>query len=844
MKELSELPIFKSFGEIRNALQDVINLVIKSPTGSGKSLGLPLLLLRENLIDGLIIVVQPRRIAARFLAKKAADLTHSKVGDLIGYQVRFENKTSNDTKLVYVTDGVLFRKILSDRFLSRVGMVIFDEFHERSLQMDISLALLKDLQKKQRPSLRLIITSATLQSQNLNKYLGNSHIIELEARNYPVEILYRKCERSESIWKKISLEIKRHINKYDGHILVFVSGAYEITKVIYQINSEGWSKGFKVCALHGEMRLDDQEEVIKQNDKRKIIVSTNIAETSLTIEGIQVVIDTGLAKKSAFDPVRGVNILIPQKISKSSADQRAGRAGRTGPGFCIRLWSKNDHDCRDDFEPSAVARLDISEIYLNLCAIGEDPQSIPWFEAPPENSLIRARRMMVKSGALNSDGEITEKGEQIVKFPINPRLGMALLTAKELGCLPAFALLLALTEDRSPIIYKDFKRDLISANQFKTSNNGNYSELDSDLKLLLSVWAYAKEESFSIDRCKYVGIHAIRCQEAEKLALRFCTIAKQENCSFEFPDMHDLSKVMLIAFSDQIAYLKSRGTKIYLSSSGAKLHLSKRSEVKEAKWVIPLKIVEKPIKGIVNLEMEFVTGIDEKMITDVFQASLEKKSEVILNPENRKVIRRNFNQFGEIKFNIKESESVSEQDISVAYTNELISENLTLKKWDSKVNSFLNRIEFINQNYPDYGLSPFDKGARDQLFSEVCSGAKSWKEIKNKEVLPVLMNLYSEEELELLQQAAPTEIFLSKNKRAYRIVYNSTKALVRVKIQDLYDVHNHPRISFNNHLLTLEILAPNDRCVQITDNLNEFWTGSYTQIKKELSGRYPKHEWR
>ena len=308
--------------------------------------------------------------------------------------------------------------------------------------------------------------------------------------------------------------------------------------------------------------------------------------------------------------------------------------------------------------------------------------------------------------------------------------------------------------------------------------------------------------------------------------------------------MHDLSKVMLIAFSDQIAYLKSRGTKIYLSSSGAKLHLNKRSEVKDAKWVIPLKIVEKPIKGIVNLEMELVTGIDEKMITDVFQDSLEKKSEVILNPETRKVIRRNFNQFGEIKFNIKESESVSEQDISVAYTNELISENLTLKKWDSNVDSFLNRIEFINQNYPDYGLSPFDKETRDQLFKEVCSGAKSWKEIKNKEVLPVLMNLYSKEELELLQQAAPKEIFLSNNKRAYRIVYNCTKALVRVKIQDLYDVHNHPRISFNNHLLTLEILAPNDRCVQITENLNEFWTGSYIQIKKELSGRYPKHEWR
>ena len=283
MNDIEGLPIFKGFNEIKSALNDSVNLTLKSPTGSGKSIGLPLLLLNENFINGQILVVQQRRIAARFLAQRVAQITKTQVGDIIGYQVRFDDKTSVNTKIIYLTDGLLLRKILSDKLLSRVGLVIFDEFHERSIQMDVALALLRKIQESHRPSLRIIITSATLEIGGINKYLGNSNSVQLTAREYPVEIEYKSPQQGENIWKKIGSEIKKCISKYDGDILIFASGAYEISKIINEINANPWSKDFIIRPLFGNMSIGDQELALKSSIQRKIIVSTNIAETSLTV---------------------------------------------------------------------------------------------------------------------------------------------------------------------------------------------------------------------------------------------------------------------------------------------------------------------------------------------------------------------------------------------------------------------------------------------------------------------------------------------------------------------------------------------------------------------------------
>lgn len=843
MNDISDLPIFKGFNEIKSALKESVNLTLKSPTGSGKSIGLPLLLLKENLIKGQILVVQPRRIAARFLAQRVAQITGTPIGDIIGYQVRFEDKTSNNTKIIYLTDGLLLRKILGDRLLSRVGLVIFDEFHERTIQMDAALALLRKTQETQRPSMRLIITSATLEIGNINKYLGNCKSVQLSAREYPVEIEYKSLQRGEIIWKRIASEIKKCVTNYDGDLLIFAPGVYEITKIINEINSSSWSKGLLVKSLYGDLRISEQELALKSSSKRKIIVSTNIAETSLTVEGVRIVIDTGVAKKSSYDPIRGVNVLLPQPISKSAADQRSGRAGRTSSGYCLRLWGEKEHKSRDEMERPAINRLDLSEIYLNLSSLGEDPALMNWLTRPPENSLARAKKSLISLGALTAKSQISEKGLEMSRFPLNPRLGKALIMSKEMGCLPALALSLALIEDRSPIIHKEFNSEVVET-FLSTFNLEDELGLASDLRILLGAWAYAKNEDFSVDRCKYIGIHANRCREAERLALRFCKIAGLKEFSFQFPKIGDLSVVMLTAFPNHLARLKNRGTLLYESIEGYNMYVGKYSEVQSADWVIALNLIEKPLKGKIGLEMQCVTEVKEEIIKKVLNAEIEKREEVVLHPLTRMVIKRNYNQLGAIKFDIKEYESPSKEDMQKAYSEELRCGNLNLKKWDVQVERFIERVSYMTKFYPDYGITEFNDTSKSILYDEICKDASSWKEIRNREVLPTLKNLYTEEEVNLLNNAVPSVITVGNGKRTYRVNYADSAPFIRIKLQDLYEVNTHPKVVFGNQLVKLEILAPNGRCVQVTENINEFWDGSYPEIKKELAGRYPKHEWR
>ena len=843
MNDISDLPIFKGFNEIKSALKESVNLTLKSPTGSGKSIGLPLLLLKENLIKGQILVVQPRRIAARFLAQRVAQITGTPIGDIIGYQVRFEDKTSNNTKIIYLTDGLLLRKILGDRLLSRVGLVIFDEFHERTIQMDAALALLRKTQETQRPSMRLIITSATLEIGNINKYLGNCKSVQLSAREYPVEIEYKSLQRGEIIWKRIASEIKKCVTNYDGDLLIFAPGVYEITKIINEINSSSWSKGLLVKSLYGDLRISEQELALKSSSKRKIIVSTNIAETSLTVEGVRIVIDTGVAKKSSYDPIRGVNVLLPQPISKSAADQRSGRAGRTSSGYCLRLWGEKEHKSRDEMERPAINRLDLSEIYLNLSSLGEDPALMNWLTSPPENSLARAKKSLISLGALTAKSQISEKGLEMSRFPLNPRLGKALIMSKEMGCLPALALSLALIEDRSPIIHKEFNSEVVET-FLSTFNLEDELGLASDLRILLGAWAYAKNEDFSVDRCKYIGIHANRCREAERLALRFCKIAGLKEFSFQFPKIGDLSVVMLTAFPNHLARLKNRGTLLYESIEGYNMYVGKYSEVQSADWVIALNLIEKPLKGKIGLEMQCVTEVKEEIIKKVLNAEIEKREEVVLHPLTRMVIKRNYNQLGAIKFDIKEYESPSKEDMQKAYSEELRCGNLNLKKWDVQVERFIERVSYMTKFYPDYGITEFNDTSKSILYDEICKDASSWKEIRNREVLPTLKNLYTEEEVNLLNNAVPSVITVGNGKRTYRVNYADSAPFIRIKLQDLYEVNTHPKVVFGNQLVKLEILAPNGRCVQVTENINEFWDGSYPEIKKELAGRYPKHEWR
>ena len=836
-----DLPVAAQFDEIQRAWENCRHLAIKSPTGSGKSVGLPLLLTRKKLIKGQILVVQPRRVAARLLARRVARLFGCAVGEDVGYQVRFENKVSAQTKIIYLTDGVLLQKFFSDPTLSRVGLIIFDEFHERSLQVDVSFALAKKICLDQRPSLRLIVTSATLELPRIAEYLSDCGSIELFARSYPVEVEHCSPNSRDPIWKQVANQLKKLLRVRDGDVLIFMDGAYEISRTIREINNSSWSSGLEVRGLYGEMRVEDQDLALTSSDRRKVIVSTNIAETSITVDGVTIVIDTGRAKKASFDQNRKVNVLLSLPISKSAAQQRAGRAGRTAPGYCLRLWGASDHDRRIEYEQPEIQRLDLSEICLKLSALGLRLSSFDWFEIPPEPSLKSALSALLEIGALSDDAErISEKGIEMSKCSLHPRLALALIEGRDRDCLPAIALTFAMLENRGPLAGNRIASDY-AERKWCEHREG---DAISDLSVLLHAYVYAKAQHFSADKCRDEGIHGLRCMEAEKIAAQMCRQIGWGEYSFKFPENEQYLKVLMETFPENLCLLKSRGTNLYETIQGSRVHLSRNSVIAGTEWVLPLRIIEKSLNGRVALQMEWVSEIREEWVREVFGYRISEGKDVFLDLETRKVIRRKYSKYGVQKFAIKESFDITEDEVSIAYANALASGQLALKNWDAKVVRFLSRIEFLHNNFPEYEIMPLDEDSINLVYQEICSGQTSWKSIRNQEVLPYVQNSYANDQLLVLNDTVPETIDLKNGKKPYRINYDPQNAKISARLQDLYDLSVHPLIAHGKYRLVVDILAPNGRSCQLTTDLPAFWKGSYPQIKKELSGRYPKHEWR
>ncbi|MEI7820968.1 MAG: helicase-related protein, partial [Verrucomicrobiota bacterium] len=430
----ADLPIY----ELESAVVDTLNagnrLILQAPTGSGKSTQIPQILLDRGLAgNGQIIVLQPRRLATRMLAARVASERGQRLGDEVGYQIRLDRVASDRTRILFVTEGVLLRRMLNDPTLRGVSAILFDEFHERHLYGDITLAGALTLQEKQRPDLKLVVMSATLETGVLEKYLAPCRTLTSAGRTFPVETEYlARSIRADDfpIWDAAANELETLAPRTSGDVLIFMPGAYEISRTISAVRASAAGKNFIVLPLHGELPANEQDAAVARYEQRKVIVSTNVAETSLTIDGVRVVIDSGLARIARFDPHRGINTLLVERISRASAEQRAGRAGRTAPGVCLRLWTDREHADRPSQELPEVKRLDLAEVVLTLKAGGvNDVAKFRWLEAPEAKSLERAETLLLDLGATDTSGSITELGRRMLAFPAHPRYARMLLAA-------------------------------------------------------------------------------------------------------------------------------------------------------------------------------------------------------------------------------------------------------------------------------------------------------------------------------------------------------------------------------------------------------------------------------
>lgn len=845
-----QLPIY----EISSGIVDALSkpgargrLVLEAPTGSGKSTQVPQILLDSGLLPpgSTAVVLQPRRVAARMLARRVAAERGQRTGDEIGFQVRFENESSPATRILYVTEGVLLRKMLDDPALGDVSAILFDEFHERHFFGDITLARARQIQETVRPDLALVVMSATLDGQAVSAYLGGAPRLASQGRTFPVDIQYEPARERHGgqLWDHIARVLRPHFaggDRRPPHALVFLPGAYEIRKTLEALAHQSWAKGVELLPLYGELNPRDQDRAVGEDSGRpRIIVATNLAETSITIPGITLVVDSGLARLADYDARRGINTLTIQKISRASADQRAGRAGRTAPGLCIRLWSEADHAARPAQTPPEIHRMDLAEAVLTLRVSGvQDLDAFPWFEAPDAKALARAQQLLLDLGALRAGPgparrwEVTPLGRELTRYPVTPRYGRVLVEAIQRDCFPAAAEMVALSQGRS--LFSGPKGSAIPERFVR-------GDEISDFQPALRALAAARDSGFRTEPCAAQGIHAQAARETDRLAQLFRRFGPRHGRASMEPD--ELVACLLTGFPDQIARRLNRSNRACALTGGRRGQVSEASVVQQSDLFLTTEITEIEGKEL-NVLLNLNTAVSRAQLEAFFPEAVRAVSSAEWDPRERRVTALDAIQYRDL---VLESKPALDPPASLAaeiLARRILDGELILKNWDRSVEQWIARLHTVAAAFPEYELPRVGLEEKLAVLEQICYGCFSYKQVKDLPVLAALQSLLASHQRELIERLAPGSLQLPNGKRA-RIRYEvGRKPILSAQLQHLYDVPGTPSLGGGRIALTIEILAPNQRPVQVTDDLPGFWQNSYAQVKKDLKGRYPKHEWR
>lgn len=842
------LPIHQHKDEIVAAVRDNQRLVISSPTGSGKSTQVPQMLLDAGLAGNRqITVLQPRRIAARMLARRVAAERGQKTGEEIGYQVRFDRSVGSRTRIVYETDGITLRSILRNRSLPDVGIIILDEFHERHLYADIILAMARRLQNVERPDLRVIVMSATIETERIKNALAPCAVVSAAGRTHPVTINYApsRANLRNEIWETAAEQAATAlIREPNGNVLIFMPGAYEIRRTIDALGRRKLPPDTKVLPLHGELSPEAQDLAAGSGMERKIVVSTNVAETSLTIEGVTTVIDSGLARKASYDPRRGINTLIVEPVSRASADQRAGRAGRTRAGQCIRLYSQNEFERRPAVELPELQRIDLAETVLQLKSLGvEDINDFFLMDAPDPTALQRATQLLLEIGAIDQKHTVTATGRALLRFPLHPRLGRMLLEANKCKCVADACLMAAVIEDRG--LLKRNQGEAVAKQRRITVNERD----DSDLLITMDLWRNAFQSNADRQLCTDLGIHQSAVFRIAKTRDQLVSIAQSAGltCHDSLEDVSEaLIKCLLTAYPDHVAQRLGGGS----GSRCAVVH-GRRGSIEKASMIAPAPLlVAAGISeisrraGDVEVMLSDLSVIKREWLQELFPHALRNQRRVYFDVRQKRVSADMQVLFHDLVLESKNSPEISDEEAAPALAEVVRQNPAVLKNWDAKVEEWIARVNLVSTNCPELQIAPIDDDGRQMLLEQLCYGLRGIKELKQREVWPELRRYHSRDQRMAVETCAPERVTLS-NGRTPRVQYaNGAKPYIAQRVQELYDVNELPGICMGKVKLLVHILAPNHRPVQITDDLQSFWQTGYQQAKRDLKGRYPKHEWR
>jgi ATP-dependent helicase HrpB len=842
------LPIYEIEQRLLDAVRAQGRVVVRAPTGSGKSTQVPQMLDRAGLLDrGEVVVLQPRRIAARMLARRVAAEMGVPLGGEVGYQVRLESRVSERTRIRFVTEGILLRRMVADPRLRGVAAVIFDEFHERHLYGDITLGRALQLQRGPRPDLRLVVMSATLEAGRIHDYMTPCVEAASAGRAFPVEVRFLpKAVDFEKtpVWEAGAEATVRAVEEgAPGDALVFMPGAFEIARTCEALRRRLGARDFDILPLHGELPPAEQDRAVDESDRRKIVVATNVAETSLTIPGVRIVVDGGLARIARFDPRRGIDTLLVEKISRASAEQRAGRAGRTAPGVCLRLWTEREHAHRPEADTPEIRRLDLSEVVLTLKAAGiVEAADFPWIDAPEAKALERAETLLRDLGAADPEsGAITEAGRRMLAFPVHPRWARMLVEAEARGCVREVAVIAALVQGRS-ILVRSADR---AAEEAREKALGE--ERDSDFFVQVAALRYAEDHGFDVEACRRLGIHAQAARQAVPLAGQFLDIAREAGLDTREHglDRDAVRRCILAGFADQVARRLDAGTLRCELVHGRRGMLARESVVQSAPLLVAAEIAEIGGRaGEVTTVLGLATAIDEALLAELFPAAWRVEETATLDARAKRVTVRRRKRFCDLLLEDREAGEATADAAAGILVREVLEGRCPLPRWDDAVEQWILRVGAMARLFPEFGVAPIGEAGRASILEQLVHGARSFREVGERDVWPALRAWLPPEAAAAMERLFPDRLEMPNGRRS-RITYlPDGTAKIAARIQELFGIDRRIAVAGGRLPLRIEVLAPNQRPIQVTDDLARFWRETYPEIKTALSRRYPRHEWR
>lgn len=822
---MQKLPV----DDVMDQLLDVVFqnrvAVLRAPPGAGKTSGVPPAILGDRRFDaGQILLVQPRRLAARAAAHRLAELRNVNVGGEVGYHVRFDKKHSESTRIVAVTTGILLRKLATDPLLENVSCVILDEFHERSLEMDLALGMLQRIRSTFRPELKLVVMSATMDPQPILDLIGDSVSLESEGRAFDVQVHYARQFSSERLETQVTRCVTEALEVTSGHLLVFLPGVGEIHRVAQSLADATITPATQIHKLYGDMHPSKQDALLKSTSRRKIVLATNVAETSITIPGVTGVIDSGLARVMRVDRSVGLSELRLEPISQASADQRAGRAGRTEPGHCWRLWPANTHRSRPATTTPEIQRTDFCGAALNLAAWGErDWSDFPWITPPEQPVIDSAKRSLIMLGAVSGDGSITTLGRQLISFPLHPRLSRLMVEANRQGVLEFASMAAAMLSERGAI--DPSSRSMAASAKYEC-------DLSDQVLRVQAFLSGARDDGVRAAAAKNVQ------RVAKQLRRGIDDARRNEFRDQQVSDDHEaLAKSLLAAFPDRVARRREPGSDRGKMVGGRGVKLAPTSLAKHCEYFLCLDADASGDEAKVRI----ASAIDPSWLPE---ENVRDCDELLFHEERQSVVARRRRYFVDLL--LTDSPIRCEpSDATAALLMEKAIERIAdlLPREDRSFQSFWNRARFAADNLSEADLPCVDDQTLHGVLRELCATRTSFDQLRNAPWLDHLKGRYTYEQLQRLDRQVPEKLTVPSGNQL-RIDYQEGKPpVLAVRIQEIFGWKTTPTIAGGRVRLQLHLLGPNHRPQQITDDLESFWNSTYREVRKELRRRYPKHHW-